>query len=266
MTNPTKEAQSDRICIKCSSFFPDKVDSETEFGFCLADEAFQPFIDEIFSNNLDCCKQLIHEKRFPGDNEACSDFKEAKSFEIDDELGEEIISLAKNGDLNDKSLFTTIWRHGIKNSIIDSPSMQKQLASLSPEEQKSDVETLASMGSLGNEAAFDALYNHFVAMEYPTSIGDVHHKAFVFDRLTIACGDDKQQLLEPLIRELIDIPSNNTTRQWIDTILKFLAKFPDKNTRAAFEKILSGKKRSQKFKQKIRSILDAWDGNDNWDD
>lgn len=39
--------EQDKICQNCSSFFQDSRDFNTDFGICLDDEVFEPFLDEI---------------------------------------------------------------------------------------------------------------------------------------------------------------------------------------------------------------------------
>jgi len=81
----------ERICSNCNSFFPDTFEW-TEYGICLADEAFDPYLDDLLEHgNFECCGELIRAKRFVGDREVCSLYEEAELSEIPDESLEEII-------------------------------------------------------------------------------------------------------------------------------------------------------------------------------
>ena len=77
--------QLERICFNCNYFFPSRAEA-TEFGICLEDKDFEPYIDELLENlNYSCCQELIQEKEFPGDKDACNQFEEAEIIDIDDE-------------------------------------------------------------------------------------------------------------------------------------------------------------------------------------
>jgi len=39
-----------RKCSNCASFFPASMEDATEFGICLNDEEFEPFIEELLGN------------------------------------------------------------------------------------------------------------------------------------------------------------------------------------------------------------------------
>ena len=73
------------ICLNCNSFFPANI-GPIEFGICLIDEAFEPFIDELLENpETASCQELIKSKQFSGEKEACSDFEEMEpGIEIDE--------------------------------------------------------------------------------------------------------------------------------------------------------------------------------------
>lgn len=88
---------AERICANCHSFFPDTFDF-TEFGICLADPAFEPYIDELIDHgNFDVCRQLIEAKRFPADREACPDFDEVDFPDPEEESLEETGALQVPG-------------------------------------------------------------------------------------------------------------------------------------------------------------------------
>ncbi|MBE0479167.1 hypothetical protein IBX65_08660 [Candidatus Aerophobetes bacterium] len=83
----------ERICLNCSYFFPTSMEGIIDYGICLYDEVFEPFIEELMENcNYSSCKELIEEKKFHGDTKACKHFEEAEMIEIDDDshLGKEV--------------------------------------------------------------------------------------------------------------------------------------------------------------------------------
>lgn len=84
---------SERICANCRSFFPDSL-GFTDFGICLADPAFEPYIDELIDHgNFDVCRQLIEKKRFSGDREACPEYDEVDFPDPEEDILEEMGAL-----------------------------------------------------------------------------------------------------------------------------------------------------------------------------
>ncbi len=80
-----KEEQLERICFNCSHFFPSRPEA-SEYGICLNDDDFEPFIDELLLElNYDCCQDLIQKKEFPGDRDACNLYEEAEIIGFDDD-------------------------------------------------------------------------------------------------------------------------------------------------------------------------------------
>ena len=77
--NEEGDGQLEQSCFGCNNFFPDLLNLPTEFGICLKDEAFDPFIDEMLENeNFECCRELIEQKRFNGNCDTCEDFEECE--------------------------------------------------------------------------------------------------------------------------------------------------------------------------------------------
>ena len=99
-----KKEQLERVCCNCNYFFPSRPEI-SEYGICLEDSEFDPFIDELLENlNYSCCQDLIREKEFTGDKDACNQYEEAEFIGIDDyiysienEIGTDCLS---EGDIN----------------------------------------------------------------------------------------------------------------------------------------------------------------------
>ncbi len=68
-------------------------------------------------------------------------------------------------------------------------------------------------------------------------------------------ADKRSQLIPYLINELYNTPSNNTTRQWITAIFKFLEHSPKEKIREPLEKMIKDKKFSHRLKKKMKDIL-----------
>jgi len=108
----------ERICFNCNQFLPASMEEATEFGICLNDKDFEPFIEELLEkSNYSSCQELINSKKFLGEQEACEDFEEIESIEIDDAtpLVQELKRLCASGDLTPESLKAAILEGKIRN-------------------------------------------------------------------------------------------------------------------------------------------------------
>ena len=75
-------------CWDCSSYFIAQIDDEpTEYGICLDDEAFEPYLEKIMEDfDLSGCLELVEEKKFIGmEKEACPDFEQVEIIYLDDD-------------------------------------------------------------------------------------------------------------------------------------------------------------------------------------
>lgn len=78
-----KKEELERVCFNCNYFFPSRTEA-SEYGICLEDQDFEPFIDELIEDlNYSCCQELIRVKEFPGDKDACNKYEEVEIIEID---------------------------------------------------------------------------------------------------------------------------------------------------------------------------------------
>ncbi len=254
------EERLEQICINCTHFFP-AMEGMTEFGICVNDEVFEPFLEELFENsNYDCCRELINSKKFNGNEQkACPDFEGIELLEIDDEssLGSVLLHSSKTGkidleslemDLLEKELERIDW----KNMPLD--KYVKQLKDPKREEQKAAISSLKAMISLGNMEALKVLFNFFKKLPPPKTIGEVHFKQELLSHL-IWQDREEGSLIPTLINELYRTPSNNTTKQWIRDIFKSLSYYPLEKVRGYLEEMLMDKRFSYRLKQKMKDIL-----------
>lgn len=255
-----KEEELERICFNCSLFLPASENELTEFGICLNDLAFEPYIDELLGkDNYDCCKDLIELKKFPGDREACPDFDLGQRIEIDDdsELGRAILSALKKGPLDIKTferliLEEQVRRIGFKTLPIDDHA--KKLKSPEREERDAAIKSLAAYAKLENKAAFEELFNYLRQLPPPTTIEEVHFKIDLLRHFEYL--EFRPSLTQFLLDELYNTPSNATTRQWISAILEFLRRCPEEDVREPLEKMISEKRFSYRLKKKVEYLLE----------
>ncbi len=81
----------ERLCFNCNSFFPDTYEA-TEYGICLAEEVFEPFLDDLLIHgNFDNCRSLVQARRFEGERKVCSLYEEAEMWEVPDDISPDLI-------------------------------------------------------------------------------------------------------------------------------------------------------------------------------
>jgi hypothetical protein len=252
--------ETEKICFNCNNFFPASQDEATEYGICLNDEAFDPFIEELFEkSNYTCCQDLIKSKKFSGERDACPDFSEIEIIgEIDDnsEFGKELKILCEKGQLNPETFKEALFKEQIRNidwKTVPVDEHVKQLKSSIPKKRDAGVSSLGALISLGNEAAFQELLDFFRKLPPPVTLEEVYFKRELLRHLR--CSKTKSKLIPVLVNELYQTPSNNTTRQWISDIFNFLRYCPHDEISLPFKNMLKDKRFSYRLKQKMKAIL-----------
>lgn len=259
MGTEQEKEELERICLNCSSFLPASPHELTEFGICLNDEEFEPFIDELLGkSNYDCCKDLIELKKFPGEREACPDFDIGERIEIDDnsELGRAILSALEKGPLDPETFERLLLEEQIRNTDFTTLPIDedvKQLKSPKREERDAALTNLENLAGLGNKAAFQEVFNYLQQLPPLTTIEEVHFKLGILERLNRP--QFRPLLTKYLLDELYNTPSNATTRQWISAILELLRRCPLEDVREPLEKMLSEKRFSYRLKKKVEYLL-----------
>lgn len=254
-----EEEKLERVCFNCNDFFPATMEEPTEYGICLNDNDFEPFIEELFEHsNYSSCQDLINSKKFDGDREGCETYEEVEYTEVDDDspFGQVLNSLKESGELNPETVKDAIAYEQIRN--IDFKTLLvdgyvKQLQSPMKSEQKVGITSLSAMIAHGNEEAFKELLKYFKSLSPPETLEEVYFKKDILSNLERS--DTSEQMIPYMINELYITPSNNTTRQWISAIFKFLEFSPKDMVREPLEKMLKDKRFSYRLKKKMKKIL-----------
>ncbi len=251
----------DQICFNCNHFFPDK-DEVTEYGICLDDDEFSPYIEELLDNlNFAACQDLIDKKRFPGDQQGCDKFEAVEILKVEDDspLEELLISYKETGEIDRDKLEKVILEEQLRNIDLETlpvdPYLEK-LESRNLEEHKRALRSLGSLVSEGNRQAFEALFDYLKTLPPPEKINEVHAKIDILKGLadTVYPGQ-KTKLMSLLVEELHKVSSNNTTRQWITKILEYLADLPEAEVRQPLENLLKKRRFSFRTRKKIEAVL-----------
>ena len=88
----------------------------------------------------------------------------------------------------------------------------------------------------------------------PSTLDEVHFKIFVLRQFK--GPETSQELVEILLDDLEQTPSNNTTRQWITALLKRLSRAPVHQVEPRLMALIQKGLFSYRLKKKIEAMLD----------
>jgi len=229
----------------------------SSYGICIADEDFVPYYDDIFENSInDACQKLIDQKKFCGDNDACDIFEPSEITEIDDDspLASILVELIQNDELNADNLEEILLTRCIDWKTISVDNEKEHLQSNDVEIRHNAIKKLEMLILHDNTNAFELLFDYFKSLPPPKTIQEVHSKIDLFHKLQYS--KQSTLIIPHLIEELYQIKSNNTTRQWISAIFKFLEYAPISEIHQPLTEMLNNQKFSYRLKQKIRETLE----------
>ena len=250
----------EKICMNCESFLPLSLKGSYDFGICLNDDAFEPFIEDIMEReDYSRCRDLIDEKKFDGDRDVCDNYVETEIIgEIDDVYLDDIkSSIGKDGKVDTKKLEKLILKRQFESidwATYPVEEYVEKLQSRSDGERRKAVETLEGIASLGSTRALEVLFDFFRELPPPATLKEVHFKKDLLRRL--ARRDRESRLAPVLVDELYRMDSNNTTRQYFSAILGYLDRCPREVVREPLRKMLESEKFSYRIKRRIRDIMD----------
>ena len=254
----------EKVCFNCNHFFPYPLYEATEHGICLNDATFEPYIDDIFNDNISSSlDNLLEQKKFLGEQEACEHFDPVEITELDEDLDnplvQELMQLKENGQLNkqtiDKVLHKTLEKQidNIDWKTVPIDKHVTKLKSKDPLKREESISNLFGLIAFGNTKALNELLNYFISLPPARSIENVRHKIELLKKF--GHRDKNIDLLPHLIDELYQTSSNNTTRQWISAIFEYLKSLPLEQVQKPLEKMLKDKKFSYRLKNKMKEIL-----------
>jgi hypothetical protein len=248
-----------KACLDCSAYLPVPLEELSEFGICLNDEAFEPFVEDLLAGSIPAsCQALTEQKKFLGDRPVCQDFQESEIIEIDDEspLGLELGRLGERGELTAEAVENAVIEERLRRTdwkTFPVDQYAKQLESRRTKERDAGISSLGAMIALGNTAAFQVLLRFLSSLPPPGTIEEVHLKKEILRH--VDCWKDKSAVAPILIEELVSIPSNNRTRQWISEILRFLDRCPLQVIKDPLRRMLAEKKFSPGLRKRVEEIL-----------
>ncbi|MCD4817973.1 MAG: hypothetical protein K8S23_04735 [Candidatus Cloacimonetes bacterium] len=241
-----KTHDNEKTCCDCEIFF---ILDDEEFGICMQDEAFSPYIDEIFESNYSTCSGLIEQKKMPFDTKACQNFSQL-------EESKEVITV----DLSSEKNLDLLWklsRENCKNRNVG--ALKEKLHKSVGKIKEKTIEDLIGLAYFENKEAFELLIEYFKQLPPPTILKEVHYKKYLFTKFkSMPSSFAKEKILIPiLVNELETIKSNNTTKSWIAEILDFFKHRPYEMVNEQIEKLLENKKFSHRLKKRFREVLET---------
>ena len=223
----------DRICQNCSSFFQDSRD--IDWGVCLNDEEFEPFLDEIIENgDFSNCYDLYLKKRFNGEKEACDQYEEAEIIEIQDEE-----------DINAYILYEKMKHQNVDEIIEYFNNADKRIVNKA-------ISLISTYVFIGNKGAYKGLLNYYRGLGPAEGLEDVYLRMKIIDILSTK--ESERSTIEAYVNELARTPSNNTTRQLYSLILKRLRMCSRDIVQELLLELLSKKQYSYKIRKRIMEI------------
>ena len=249
------------VCCNCNHSFPAEPGG-SDFGICLNDPTFEPYLDQILENDFACCENLISLKRFPMERQACSDFEPIEGCddetEISPELAAEIRDLSAKGQLTSDALITALAVEAFENTDWSKAPIElhvKKLHETSTTQLRSDaLNGLGFLISHGNRAAFDALCNFLRRLPPPQTPSGCHFRSEILRQLRVNFEYDSE-IARLLVEDLFRTPSNQHTRSWYTEVWKFFQRCSPKVAEEALLPILDSPKFSYRIKQRVKNII-----------
>lgn len=249
-----------KTCLECGTYLPASNDEFTEFGICLYDDAFEPFVEELLKGSFpDSCRALVEQKKFQGEAHAiCANYQQVQSIEIDDSthLGQQLRRLAEKGELTPDALEDAVLEERAKHidwSRQPVDSYRGQLESDIPEERDKAISSLGALISLDNTEAFETLIRFLANLPPPKTLHEVHLKMDILRQLSFT--RHREAVAPHLIEELSRTTSNNTTRQWILEILRFLEHCSSEVVIESLKQMLAHRQFSFKLRRRILNMI-----------
>lgn len=228
--------EQDNICINCSSFFQDDRDLYTEFGVCMNEEIFEPFLDEVLeSADFSNCYDIYQKMRFCGGSAACDQYEEPEIIEVPDGM-----------NVYDYLLFEKMKHQNVDDLI-------SYLYNSDSKVVKKAISLITTYIGIGNKGAYEGLINYYMGLGPAVSLEDVYTRMNIIDALSIK--ESEQDTIDAYVNELFRTASNNTTRQLYSLILKRLSNCPANMIQEPLLQLLDKKQYSYKMRKRIVEVL-----------
>ena len=269
MNTTSDELELERVCTNCNYGFLSEPFA-SDFVICLKDPEFEPYLDEIFEEqDFSRCQELVKQKRFSWEQEACPDFDPMEFSDEDIPLSTELSSaidqLAKDGNLTSETIQQAIFEDMIDEIDWAKVPVEKYVERLdnakTQETRKKAVQSFGHLISQRNKAAFNALFSYLKDLPPPTTVEQTHLRIEILRQLKFTLNFQKK-LARLLVKDLFRTPSNNTTRGWYTAVFRFFESSSADIAEEALQPILDSPQFSYRIKKRVKMILEQV--NDFW--
>lgn len=251
-----------KICTNCNYSFPSEP-FVSDFAICLNDPEFEPYLDDLLENqDFSRCQELVKQKRFDWEQEACPDFDPVEVIDEDvplsPELSGSIEKLARGGELTAETLQQAILEDMINKTDWANVPVEDYVEKLdNAKTLKAREKAVRSLGALvchENRAAFDALYGYLKNLPPPTTVEQTHFRVEILRQLGYT-QSFRLKLAHLLVKDLFRTPSNNTTRGWYTAVFRFFERSSADIAEKALSPMLDSKQCSYRIKKRVKTIL-----------
>lgn len=235
-----------KICGNCNDYLPYPFNETTGYGVCLKNPEFKPYLDRILEEeSYNCCEELAKKKSFNGNSEPCEDFSFIEFVE-EDSLSENFMNL-EDPD------FDKVLSILMQNKILEKES--KMLKNPNREVQMEAVKSLSGYAAYNNKNAVKLLLDFFKNIPVPADLVETHFKINMFNKVnSFAKPED---FLPSLKCDLFEMKPDNSTRQWVAEIFKFLNIYrKHEKVKELLWDIYYDKRFTYRIKYKAKNILD----------
>lgn len=258
----------DRICCNCNYSFPSEPFG-SDFAICLNDPDLEPYVDDMLENqDFSRCQNLVKQKRFAWDREACPDFDQIELNEdipLSSELSSAVTELADEGRLTAETFKQAVledmidkidWSHVPVEDYVDRLNRADSLGA-----REKAVAGMGGLIAFENEAAFHALCNYLRELSPPTTVEETHFRVEILRYLNVR-NRFEEKLGPLLVRDLFRTPSNNTTRGWYTAVFRFFENAPAHIAEEALSPMLNSPQFSYRIKKRVKTILNRMSDED----
>jgi len=260
--NEWDSVELSKVCTNCNHSFPSEPFA-SDFAICLNDPVFEPYLDDLLENqDFSRCQQLVKQKRFSWEQEACPDFDPVEDGGEDvpwsPELSDAIDKLVRNGQLTAETFQQAVLKDMVNKTDWANVPVDEYVENLKNaktlEECDKAVQSLGGLISFGNRAAFDALCDYLKELPYPETVEETHFRVEILRKLKYNQSSEKK-LARLLVEDLFRTPSNNTTRSWYTAVFRFFENSSVGIAEMALSPMLDSPQFSYRIKKRVKTIL-----------
>lgn len=224
----------EKVCRNCGSFTNDIYSNEYDFGICMNDVEFDPYIDQVMENGaFDHCRELFERKKFDCNTHTGPDFHYIET----------VIYKDTDPDTYTKEVFK-------RARMVQPSEILRELYS-----KKDDEKVLNYMRSLiyrCNEYAHSCLLEYYRQLGAAQTLEDVHLRIKMVDVLEIIQIEDNVGVyMEEMRRTPVDNRTRQLHRHILDKLTSYSVEWKDK----PFLDLISTTKFGPKMMQHIE---EAW--------